>query len=792
VGRSDIQFGMVLRATDGASATLDRVGKNVDALVEPARRAGRAFDSVATPKFMRDLDQMHAKMERARVTLAEVKAAESARAGEFVKSFQGPAALPAFMQDVEAQRAARATLAEKSAGRRNADANGAFAGIGRDEVRAASFEKAMQKPSVPAWMQGIDRQQEARVRAAEMSAARVKAAADSAFAEIGKAAAEASKSGAERLNDALTRTNARIEALVAPARRAGQAFSDVGMGLGLDKVAGSAQAIGQHFGVAVDRVRGFAFAGAAAGVGLGWLFKREFVDPGIKFNNWKDSLEAIEGSAQKAASGLRSMEELSFKLPVPLEQLTGAYVDLRVRGLHPTEAMMTSLSDASIATGRDVSELAGVLGIAAKGRVERLEDLGIKVDTHDDLARLKWIDQKGKEQTRIINRNKRDQVAAAFMDWTGQYKGKAAENANDLDGLMSRIGNRWTAFKNQINKSTMPKLESAFGGVLTKIEGLAASGALEKLADKIGGKFAAGIDMIIEKGPGFIESIEKAVGWIDKAVDSVGGFGNALLLIGGAKLAPTALEIGRLGMSVGGLAKDLVLSAARLGMLGGELARVARLGNVAKVGLDGLPASAGSSLGQTTKAFGAAGAVIGAAMAGWGLGTILDEQITKALGKSLGERVYEWLGNDTVDKQEQDVAQRRQAALTKEAIREQDAQKARAARLEALRTGGTPAASLDIGLDESTRTKRVGLRPARALDIGLDEGGARQANDELPLAPIRSTLKPMRAQQARTELGRGEVVLRFEGQPPPGLRVKRIAEDGLGIDVHAGPAMVAP
>lgn len=123
-----------------------------------------------------------------------------------------------------------------------------------------------------------------------------------------------------------------------------------------------------------------------------------------------------------------------------------------------------------------------------------------------------------------------------------------------------------------------------------------------------------------------LAGIERAITSIGSFIDSIGGWKVAAIGVGLILAGPLLLSITNVALGLGGLAATTVpLAIKSLALLG--------------TSLGGAEATA-SLLGKSLRGIGVAGAVTFAAMAGWEIGTLINEQLQKR-GLSPGSKIYD-------------------------------------------------------------------------------------------------------------------------------------------------------
>jgi hypothetical protein len=111
---------------------------------------------------------------------------------------------------------------------------------------------------------------------------------------------------------------------------------------------------------------------------------REIVDTITKFERLEASLKTVTGSAEKAASAFKAIDEFAAKTPFQLEEVTKSFIKLKALGLTPSERALESYGNTAIAMGKSLDQMIEAVADATTGEFERLKEFGIKSKTQGD------------------------------------------------------------------------------------------------------------------------------------------------------------------------------------------------------------------------------------------------------------------------------------------------------------------------------------------------------------------------------------------------------------------------
>jgi tape measure domain-containing protein len=184
-----------------------------------------------------------------------------------------------------------------------------------------------------------------------------------------------------------------------------------------------------------------AIAGAS-----GYAFKKLFVDTTAEFERLSVSLEAIEGSSEKAARALAWIDNFNKKTPLDQNTTTQAYMMLKNSGIDPTNGSLMALADstAKIAgTHEDMIEITRQLTQAwMKEKLQQeeiiiLTERGIKVRPLLSQA----LNKNGKALDDMIGKGKigRKEIALLFEAMGKDAAGASEKQSKTWMGMTSTL-----------------------------------------------------------------------------------------------------------------------------------------------------------------------------------------------------------------------------------------------------------------------------------------------------------------------------------------------------------------
>ena len=148
-----------------------------------------------------------------------------------------------------------------------------------------------------------------------------------------------------------------------------------------------------------------------AALGLG-LLARSIVRTNVEFQTLSASLRTVTGSAEAAGSAFAALDKFAAETPFQLQEVVGAFIKLKARGLDPSEAALRSYGNTASAMGKSLDQVIEAVADAATGEFERLKEFGIRASAQGD------------------------QVSFTFRGVTTTV----GRNAAEIEGYLRRIG----------------------------------------------------------------------------------------------------------------------------------------------------------------------------------------------------------------------------------------------------------------------------------------------------------------------------------------------------------------
>ena len=217
----------------------------------------------------------------------------------------------------------------------------------------------------------------------------------------------------------------------------------------LGGVSGKAKATGAATAGALAGIKGKALAAAAAVAGIGTAMNK-VAQAGMVFEDLKDSLDIVFGSAQAGDKALAEITRFAQTTPFQIDDVTKAFIGLKSAGIEPTVKMLQTFADtASIATDQKGTFEAlitffqrSAAGGASLVELNRINDRGI-----DIFGRLEK--EIGKSRTELSTFGQTAEgsriIQEALIKVLERDFGGAM--ASKMDNLSTKASNMQIAFK---------------------------------------------------------------------------------------------------------------------------------------------------------------------------------------------------------------------------------------------------------------------------------------------------------------------------------------------------------
>lgn len=352
----------------------------------------------------------------------------------------------------------------------------------------------------------------------------------------------------------------------------------------LNKVSGlSNMAKGAQMASAnIAKITVAATAAAAATAGIAGMGIKGVVDTAAKFEDLSATLEAVEGSAEKAKAGLAWVQKFSKDTPFELDQVSEAFVRAKAYGIDPMDGSFKAIGDAASTLNKPIMDAVEAMADALTGENERLKEFGIKASKEGDKITYSW-NKNGKQMVSTADANSQEQIKKTISGiWNEKYKGAMEKKSKTFNGMWSNMLDTYTIFQKQIaDAGAFDAIKLQLKNLMDVINTPVVSASLDKLAKTISSKitglmkglgfdvgakdankFASMIDRLnatlnkfdAEK---FGKKVRETVAKIKEFVDKV-GLGNIALAGLAVMFAPTIVGLGQIALGFGKAATSAV------------------------------------------------------------------------------------------------------------------------------------------------------------------------------------------------------------------------------------------
>jgi hypothetical protein len=344
----------------------------------------------------------------------------------------------------------------------------------------------------------------------------------------------------------------------------------IGSAARMKQVGESMRSLGGAFGEVGGQLRSLATQATVAGVGLGYFFKKNFVDVASEFEKFKTILETTEGSAAGADKAMKWVSDFAAKTPYELAEVTSAFVKLRAYGLDPTTGLLKTLGDTGAAMGKPIMQAVEAIADAVTGENERLKEFGIKGSKSGGKVTYEFTDKAGKQQTRTVDANNRAMIESTLTAiWSEKYGGAMDKLSGTWAGMVSNLKDQWARFANNtMNAGLFDWMKTRLGGLLTELDRMAANGELQAWAERTGKALVTFAENAWALGKAIVDTTAKIAAF-------VGGWTNLGILIVAVKFIPLAIAVGKLGAALFTATSAVLMFATGTATLGAALKAVA-------------------------------------------------------------------------------------------------------------------------------------------------------------------------------------------------------------------------
>jgi phage tail tape-measure protein len=314
--------------------------------------------------------------------------------------------------------------------------------------------------------------------------------------------------------------------------------------------------VGKAFGEVGSKFRSLSTQAAVAGAGLGYFFKKNFVDVASEFEKFKTILETTEGSAAGADKAMKWVSDFAAKTPFELAEVTQAFVKLRAYGLDPTNGLLRTLGDTGAAMGKPVMQAVEAIADAVTGENERLKEFGIKGSKKGGQVTYEFTDKAGRQRTKTVDAENRKMIESTLTAiWNEKYGGAMDKLSGTWAGMVSNVKDQWARFANNtMNAGLFEWMKGRLSDLLGTLDRMAANGELQTWAERTGKSLVTFAENAWALGKSIVDTTARIAAF-------VGGWENLGMIIVALKFAPLIVSIGQLGAALFSAAGFLMMFA---------------------------------------------------------------------------------------------------------------------------------------------------------------------------------------------------------------------------------------
>lgn len=269
-----------------------------------------------------------------------------------------------------------------------------------------------------------------------------------------------------------------------------------------------------------------AYAGTVSLAGTAML------GPARQFEKFQTILTTTEGTAEAAQEAMSWVQDFAVSTPYELEQVMGAFVQLRSYGLDPTNGLLRTLGDTSAAMGKDVMQAVEAIADAVTGENERLKEFGVTTSKVGDYFEYSYNVDGVSKTVRALASDRAAIEAALTGIFNERFGGAMELQAQTFDRMLSNIMDQWSKFQLMImSNGVFDWMKSKMRLVLDELDRLSESGELEAWAKAIADNILTGLKAIWEFGAASVRFWKALYPWLQSAADALGGWRNLALAV---------------------------------------------------------------------------------------------------------------------------------------------------------------------------------------------------------------------------------------------------------------------
>ena len=258
---------------------------------------------------------------------------------------------------------------------------------------------------------------------------------------------------------------------------------------------------------AFDKLRSSAetLTGVLATVGIGLGFE-ELVKVNGEYDRLATSLITVTGSAEGAHEAIKNLITFANTSPYTLQQVTGAFIELRNSGLDASTEALTEFGNIASGFGRPIGDLAHAVSDVVVGITEPLKQFGIDAQASGDRVTLTF---RGMSES--VPRDAHDIQTAIERIGNTDFAGDLVRQGQTIEGLQSTLSDATAQFLRAIGdggfsdayrdflKSSIDATNSLddFGTAIGRVLGAGIEGGIEAVT-RIENEFSKFSNLVID------------------------------------------------------------------------------------------------------------------------------------------------------------------------------------------------------------------------------------------------------------------------------------------------------
>lgn len=222
-------------------------------------------------------------------------------------------------------------------------------------------------------------------------------------------------------------------------------------------------------------------------LGEGILMIAEYIGTAIiEFESFEDAVRAATGSSAAAAEAMEMLEEFARDTAYSIEDVTGAFSELRTNGLEASKAALTAYGNTAAGLNLTLTEMGEAVGDAAQRNFTKLNETQLKAKESGDKVIFTYMGMK----TEVANTSA---AIAGFIKNMGntEFAGMMDEQASGFTAAMERMHGAMQEFSNDIGEGGLTEGLEAFSRSMVAVVEKG-----EDLASMLGGWLGAEIEGI--------------------------------------------------------------------------------------------------------------------------------------------------------------------------------------------------------------------------------------------------------------------------------------------------------